>query len=173
MRAVLIGKTQLQECPQCEGLWADKDSLEEICANAEQQSAVLGAPGVSPPSYDVTLEKVRYSPCPLCGKLMNRVNFAQCSHVVVDVCNLHGTWFDKDELRRIVEFIRAGGLDKAREMKIRQLEWERLKRDESQGSLSLPRRDPIYDDYAHGMSAVFESIFDMLGRDPRKRGPGK
>jgi hypothetical protein len=33
--------------------------------------------------------------------------------------------FDKDELRRIVEFIRAGGLDKARDMEIRELERRR------------------------------------------------
>jgi len=171
MRAVTIGKTQLQECPQCEGLWADTDSFADVFSHADQQSAILGTPRVSPPSYDVTLEKVRYSPCPICGKLMNRVNFAQCSHVVVDVCNLHGTWFDKDELRRVVEFIHAGGLDKAREMRIRQLEWERLKREEAGGSLSVPNRNPLYDDYEHGMSAVFESIVDLIGRPPRKRGP--
>ena len=34
---------------------------------------------------------------------MNRVQFANCSHVIVDVCKPHGTWFDRDELRRIVE----------------------------------------------------------------------
>jgi Zn-finger nucleic acid-binding protein len=45
---------------------------------------------------------------------MHRVNFGRCSSVVVDVCKTHGTWFDRDELRRVVEFIRAGGLDKAR-----------------------------------------------------------
>src|SRR5438445_13301190 len=53
---------------------------------------------------------------------MNRVNFADCSHVVVDVCNQHGTWFDKDELRRIVEFIRAGGMEQARARQIADLE---------------------------------------------------
>src|SRR5262249_21960642 len=58
-------------------------------------------------------------------KLMNRVNFARCSHVIVDVCKAHGTWFDKDELRRIVEFIRAGGLETARAEEISELERQR------------------------------------------------
>jgi len=40
----------------------------------------------------------------------------------VDVCREHGTWFDKDELRRIVEFIRAGGLEQARADQIAELE---------------------------------------------------
>ena len=44
----------------------------------------------------------------------NRINFAKCSGVIVDVCKGHGTWFDRDELTRIVEFIRGGGLDAAR-----------------------------------------------------------
>jgi hypothetical protein len=32
---------------------------------------------------------------------MNRVNFAEYSGVVVDVCREHGTWFDADERQRI------------------------------------------------------------------------
>ena len=42
---------------------------------------------------------------------MNRVNFARCSGVIVDVCRGHGTWFDRDELSGIVQFIRGGGLE--------------------------------------------------------------
>ena len=50
-------------------------------------------------SIDLT-EKIRYIPCPICHELMNRVNFANFSGVIVDVCREHGTWFDRDELRR-------------------------------------------------------------------------
>lgn len=32
----------------------------------------------------------------------------------MDVCKQHGTWFDRDELSRIIEFIRGGGLNAAR-----------------------------------------------------------
>ena len=45
---------------------------------------------------------------------MNRINFARCSGVIVDICKGHGTWFDRDELSRIVEFIHGGGLDASR-----------------------------------------------------------
>ena len=45
---------------------------------------------------------------------MNRVNFARCSGVIVDICKQHGTWFDRDELSRIVEFIHGGGLNASR-----------------------------------------------------------
>jgi Zn-finger nucleic acid-binding protein len=56
---------------------------------------------------------------------MHRVNFAKCSNVIVDVCKAHGTWFDKDELRRIIEFIRAGGFEKARSKEMAELERQR------------------------------------------------
>ena len=56
---------------------------------------------------------------------MNRINFARCSGVVVDVCKGHGTWFDRDELHEIVEFIRGGGLELSREKEKRELESQR------------------------------------------------
>jgi hypothetical protein len=56
---------------------------------------------------------------------MNRVNFAHCSQVILDVCKAHGAWFDKDKLRRTVEFIRAGGMEKARDYQVAQMEDER------------------------------------------------
>ena len=114
----------MRECPKCEGIWADAESLQKICADREQQAVVLGLPRTLPVDTN-SLENVRYVPCPVCNTIMNRVCFAHCSGVVVDVCRAHGTWFDKDELRRIVEFIRAGGLDVARADEIAELERKR------------------------------------------------
>lgn len=65
---------------------------------------------------------------------MNRVNFANCSGVIVDVCGQHGTWFDKDELRRIVEFIRRGGLDESRQREREELEEQRRKLQRAQSA---------------------------------------
>jgi Zn-finger nucleic acid-binding protein len=114
MKSVQVGKSSLWECPSCEGMWVDATTLQQICAEKEQQAAVLGMPVDAPtPAHLET--NFRYIPCPVCQALMNRINFARCSGVVIDVCKSHGAWFDKDELRRIVEFIRSGGLDKARE----------------------------------------------------------
>jgi len=126
LHAVVVGNTNLRECPRCEGIWADTASLQQICVDREKQSAVLGLAAPVSASASGALEKtICYVPCPVCAQLMNRVNFANCSNVVVDVCRDHGTWFDRDELRRIVEFVRAGGLDRAREREIRDLEEQR------------------------------------------------
>ena len=56
---------------------------------------------------------------------MNRANFARCSGVVVDLCKEHGIWFDRDELSRIIEFIKDGGLELARSKERVHLEEER------------------------------------------------
>ena len=41
---------------------------------------------------------------------MSRRNYAHRSGVIVDFCPVDGLWFDRDELRHVIEFIRTGGL---------------------------------------------------------------
>ncbi len=128
MSAITIGTTAMRECERCGGIWLEVAAFEKICADREQQSAVLG--GALPASArqltaNADSEKISYAPCPHCGQLMNRVNFARCSGVIVDVCKGHGTWFDRDELSGIIQFIRGGGLDLARQKEKQEIESER------------------------------------------------
>ena len=60
-----------------------------------------------PATSDPSMMEIRYRPCPVCRQLMNRFNFARSSGVILDSCKPHGIWFDPDELRRIVAFIRS------------------------------------------------------------------
>ncbi len=166
MEAVVIGGSNLHECPHCEGIWTDAETLRQICANREQQSAVLGMASHLPPNEGVELEKqIRYLPCPVCGGLMNRVNFANCSNVIVDVCRQHGTWCDRDELRRIVEFIRGGGLEKARVREIADLEEQRRLAAGPQitGGQGI---SPIYDNEVRygALAAAARVVIDLLVR---------
>lgn len=156
MAAVLIGKTSLLECPRCEGIWADAGSLEQICVDREKQSAVLGlAATISSPETAELEKNIRYVPCPVCRKLMNRVNFAHCSKVIVDVCTQHGTWFDKDELRRIVEFIRSGGLEKSRARELEELEQRRRQLSAARGVEAWDiRNDSAPTNYEHWDTAI-------------------
>lgn len=166
MSPVMIGQTATRECEKCGGLWIDVAAFEKICADREQQAAVLGGASPVPAPKAVpsgALGRISYAPCPQCGQLMNRVNFARCSGVVVDVCRGHGTWFDRDELREIVEFIRAGGLELARQKEKRELEFEREKLTPLQ-SLNAPRAPVVAgfhsvsifteDEFADGLSAA-------------------
>ena len=126
MASVAIASEKMRECDRCGGLWLEVAAFESICSNREEQSAVLG--GASPaPAHPLTNNEtnVRYVPCPQCRQLMNRINFAHCSGVIVDVCKGHGTWFDRDELSGIIQFIRGGGLEVAREKEKREIQYER------------------------------------------------
>jgi len=124
MQVKTLGQQAILECPDCLGLWLDTSSFEKICADREQHAAVLGAATLATPRV-VAGEKVSYIPCPQCKQLMNRANFARCSGVIVDICKRHGIWFDRDELSKIIEFIRDGGLGFARSREKAQLEEER------------------------------------------------
>jgi Zn-finger nucleic acid-binding protein len=127
MSSITLGTTAIRECETCAGLWVEVAAFEKISADREQQAAVLGAASPAPahqsPSGDPN--KIRYVPCPQCSQLMNRINFARCSGVIVDVCKGHGTWFDRDELSGIVQFIRGGGLEVSRQKEKTELEFER------------------------------------------------
>jgi Zn-finger nucleic acid-binding protein len=127
MKSVAIGSTNVSECERCLGLWLNVAAFEKICADREQQSAVLGTASPAPSSAVRETSKVNYVPCPQCSQLMNRINFARCSGVIVDICKGHGTWFDRDELSRIVEFIRGGGLEESRAREKEDIKEERLK----------------------------------------------
>lgn len=56
-------------------------------------------------------ERVAYRPCPSCRELMHRRNFGLVSGIIVDVCSVHGSWFDVGELARILAFVGQGGIE--------------------------------------------------------------
>jgi Zn-finger nucleic acid-binding protein len=165
MEAVAVGSASLRECSRCEGLWVDVESFEQIINEREQQSSVLGAASIVPKQAGGAVEsnKVRYVPCPECHQLMNRVNFARCSGVIVDVCKGHGTWFDRDELRRIVEFIRGGGLDASRAREKREIEEERQRLRLEQHADAIGNK-PIagWSDFEDNRSSVVSAARELL-----------
>ncbi|OYW07161.1 MAG: hypothetical protein B7X11_00380 [Acidobacteria bacterium 37-65-4] len=134
-----LGGARLAGCMTCGGVWADVESFKRLCEDRATQAAYLGKGSAleQPNQSDPTLEEIVYRPCPVCAELMNRLNFADCSGVILDACKPHGVWFDPDELRRIVEFIRDGGFDVERQREIQELEVAR-RRGESAGDYTQP-----------------------------------
>jgi Zn-finger nucleic acid-binding protein len=165
MSSVRIGAQTMRECEKCAGVWLEVAAFEKICADREQQSAVLG--GASPaPSHDLQSEqKIRYAPCPQCGQLMNRINFARCSAVIVDICKGHGTWFDAQELSAIVQFIRGGGLEVSRQKEKTEIEFQRqqLRMEEMMAAnRARSRLYPSDQDRISGISATGDLLKFLL-----------
>ena len=115
LRGLTLGSAELEECPGCGGMWLQQRVFQRIYAEEERGSIVLGPELTAHQVQRSAVETVRYIPCPDCSALMNRINFGKRSGVILDSCAHHGTWFDADELRRVVEFIRDGGLERQRQ----------------------------------------------------------
>lgn len=121
MRWIAVGPTDLLECDTCDGTWVEAATFERLCADREQQAAVIHVPVAPHNVVGVESERIRYRPCLRCGKLMNRINFGRMSGAIVDVCRGHGTFLDRGELHQVVRFIQEGGLDRVREAQRQEL----------------------------------------------------
>jgi Zn-finger nucleic acid-binding protein len=160
--AVRIGETMVEECGECAGMWLAHAPFEQLQAAREEHVAILGMPASVTVKHP---EVVRYYPCPACAAMMNRVNFARCSGVIVDVCKTDGVWFDADELRAIVSFIHSGGLIKARDREVERLRDEVRAAQSAQRQLQLERdRDGAgYSGAPIGQGSLVESVLGVVG----------
>jgi Zn-finger nucleic acid-binding protein/RNA polymerase subunit RPABC4/transcription elongation factor Spt4 len=121
-----VGGVDLESCSRCGGVWLAKGAFDRLAGEREERGAVLGAlPGAAGTKSVALGAPVHYRPCPVCRKFMNRLNYGHVSGVILDVCKEDGLWFDRDELRRVLEFIEAGGLDKSRARELQDLEERR------------------------------------------------
>ena len=119
LERTMLGGVAVEQCLACGGLWMARPSFEHLCGDRETRAALVGY--LPPADLAGRSEAVRYRPCPACRQFMNRTNYGRISGVVVDVCKADGVWFDRDELRRVLEFIQAGGMEKSRDRQIRDL----------------------------------------------------
>lgn len=120
-----VGTAALDQCHQCGGVWVAREAFQHLVSDREGRGGVLGALPGEAPRDALAPGEIRYRPCPVCAKFMNRVNFARTSGVILDACKDHGLWFDQDELRRVLQFIEAGGLEKARVRELMQQDEQR------------------------------------------------
>jgi Zn-finger nucleic acid-binding protein len=128
LQALRLGATTVRECAACGGLWVDPATLQTLCDAREEHAGVVATLAARVPAHTAP-DTVRYIPCPRCAKLMNRVNFAHASGVIMDVCKADGVWLDRGELQRVVGFVEEGGLSVARERERQQLVEERRRLD--------------------------------------------
>jgi len=111
MAPVRIGTTPMHQCALCGSAWLEPDVFASLCADQNARGAVAAAVGGTAAKTTISKDqRVRYVHCPVCRKVMNRINFGHTSGIVVDVCKTHGVWFEKDELRGVLEFVAHGGM---------------------------------------------------------------
>lgn len=161
------GSGRLCECSACGGQFVEHTLLTELLERRELHRVVTRA---ASPRPNPALEPVRYLPCPVCGTRMNRNNFGRTSGIVVDVCPHHGVWFDPGELPRILEFVQAGGLERARE-RVRQEQAESEREKHVAASVAWPAaRSQGEDAFGwHSLAAEALELLDFIVDSLRRR----
>lgn len=112
LKSFSAGSGVLFSCERCGGQLVSHELLRALL----EERQVLGnavPSGAGVPRSNPLLTPVRYRPCPQCTQMMNRKNFGSTSGIVIDVCSLHGSFFDAGELPRVLAFVKRGGLRKA------------------------------------------------------------
>lgn len=111
LKSFSAGSGTLLSCEGCGGQLVSHELLRALL----EERQVLGnaVPSATVPRSNPLLKPVRYRPCPQCAQMMNRKNFGSTSGIVIDVCSVHGSYFDAGELPRVLTFVKRGGLRKA------------------------------------------------------------
>ncbi|MCL1907812.1 MAG: zf-TFIIB domain-containing protein [Holophagaceae bacterium] len=142
MEESILGDAKLHNCVRCGGSWLDSEVFENLSADREQRGRVMLGLGSNVGSV-APETAITYRPCPICNKLMNRLNYAKISGVILDLCKSHGVWFDKDELGAVINFIERGGLIKSQQRQ--QMKLEEAQREARSAIASMPMDSSMYD----------------------------
>ena len=101
----------IERCDTCLGLFFDPGELEAL-----MDKSVSNVFSINRNRLDALVReqrdgdgKVAYRKCPVCKELMHRINFGARSGVIVDQCKTHGVWLDSGELKRLLDWKKAGG----------------------------------------------------------------
>jgi Zn-finger nucleic acid-binding protein len=157
-----VGEAHLDQCHACGGVWVAQTEFEKMAADREERGEVLGTLPGDGPRQEIKLEEVHYRPCPACAKLMNRTNYGHTSGVVLDLCKEHGLWFDRDKLRKVLQFIEGGGLEKNRAREVQELEEQR-----HQAAVNVPQQSwsldaPVQVPHGAGLlGVVLKGLFGL------------
>jgi len=163
----LDGKFYIERCERCLGLFFDPNELESLL-----DKTVSNVHEVDRQRLDEIRNvksnseyRLSYIDCPVCKKLMNRINFGSGSGVIVDKCRQHGLWLDGGELRQILEWTKAGGdlYHKQKQLDNAQLELEQEKKNLQfraiDANLSAMRPVPY-----HESEKIELELLPLLGR---------
>ena len=105
-------KFYIERCDQCMGLFFDQNELEallELSVTNVFQIDRKRLDTINKELYYRDATQAHYIKCPVCREFMGRKNFGAKSGVIIDRCNNDGVWLDGGELKRLLEWKKAGG----------------------------------------------------------------
>ncbi len=105
------GKYYIERCDKCMGLFFDPGELEALIDKSVINVFRIDYKGLDKIIKDRSRQStnIQYVKCPVCSKIMNRLNFAKRSGVIIDRCKAHGIWLEGGQLKQLMEWRKAGG----------------------------------------------------------------
>lgn len=99
----LLKGIEVDQCPQCEGIWLEAAELKRVLAAMDDSSGdLLDAPACAEDEASMR--------CPHCGGVAVLVSMPP---VKINVCSLcKGVWLDANELERLKALDAKGGLER-------------------------------------------------------------
>jgi Zn-finger nucleic acid-binding protein len=94
----------LAGCGSCGGIWIDSKSVRVATSRVDARIGQLAGTAASNAKRSADTRPL--VPCPVCKRTLERVEL-QRAGVAVDFCAAHGTWFDRSELGRVLDAVRA------------------------------------------------------------------
>lgn len=164
--ALRVGAISVEECSAgCHGLFLGQAAVRQIID--EHEHAHADALLAELPRHEVRVApgagERMYLKCPHCHQVMNRRQFATGAGVVIDVCKPHGTFFDVGELPAVIDFVMAGGLEKAKAKDHqRELDELREQRDNARHAQMMVNRSSTMSWQMSGRYTKGAALIDLL-----------
>ena len=162
------GRFLIERCDRCLGLFFDPGELEAVLQATVSNVFTINRNQLD--SLNATMRAdeygITYIKCPVCAKIMNRVNFGAKSGVIVDRCKDHGVWLDGGELRHLFEWMKAGGklLDQEREEQRKKAAAEQQERRHPSAVSGGYADYSDFDAYGGTLRNEDPDLFDMVRR---------
>ncbi|WP_394845074.1 zf-TFIIB domain-containing protein [Pendulispora brunnea] len=95
------GTVKLHGCGVCGGLWIGNELAARLLQQVEPDALALAEQASR---HGIPFPPLVARPgCPVCGVALRRITVHGTS-TELDLCDAHGTWFDRDELQSVARF---------------------------------------------------------------------
>lgn len=94
-----LDQVEIDYCTSCQGIWLDAGELELLLDDENERTKILET------LHEDHEHPERQYKCPICTKKMVKVFVGDNKEILIDKCKKdHGLWFDKGELKTVIEF---------------------------------------------------------------------
>lgn len=94
-----LNEIEIDFCTGCKGIWLDAGELELMFDTEDQRQKLIDSLHEDPDNPE---QKYK---CPICSRRMVKVHIVDKKEILIDKCKKeHGLWFDKGELKTVIEF---------------------------------------------------------------------